>query len=45
MLPCGWLGKVKKHFSEMDPKQLAVAQNAIDVLGYFLYRLIGCTDA
>lgn len=44
MLPCSWLGKVKKHFSEMGLKQLAVAQNAVDVLAYCLYKFLGCTD-
>lgn len=45
MLPCSWLAKVKVRFSEMGLKQLAIAQNAIDVLGYFLSNLLGCTDA
>lgn len=44
MLPCSWLGKVKKHFSEMGLKQLAIAQNVIDVPGYLLCKLLGCTD-
>lgn len=44
MLPCSWLGGLKKCFSEMGLKQLAVAQNAVDVRASFLPKFLGCTD-